>query len=339
MSQVAKKYRLKANNIEGWIKHAPKHIQSSVRWLHNYGLQNNLSMEELGAKLKQSNGSSYSGDSVYQLLTGRREIDKIEKIISAIQALEKIERERASITRAGFVETNLTKKIFKICDSARNFCKVMFIIGPSHIGKTTALREYTRRNNSGTTIYLRAPAGGGKARFLTQFAKQLNLPVYGSVVKLELAILEAIDSTQIIIIDEAHQFLLGAVGLKTLEFIREIHDVTECGLIFSATEVFGEAIEGGDSALWLRQMKERHLIKAHLPEKPTRSNLNNFAAHFGLPPAENEALDLQTEIIRSDSLGRWLSILEGASRIANTQKEPINWEHVLKCHAALLNLE
>jgi DNA transposition AAA+ family ATPase len=339
MSQNANKYRITTNVIEKWITGKPKEIQRSIRWLHNFAKSNNFSVDEIGTKLKQSNGSHYSGDSVYQLLSGRRTVEQMSKIIEAVQALEKIERERQTITRAGFVETNLTKKIFQICDSARNFRKMMFLIGPSHIGKSTALLEYARRNNSGATIYLRAPAGGGKARTLYMLAEALNLPTYGSIVKLEIAILNAVDDTQIILVDEATQLLHGRCGLKTLGFFRELHDTTNCGMVYSATEVFDDAMMHGPDSKRLNQTNQRHLIKAKLPKKPTRSNLNDFASHFGLAPAQDEALDLQTEIIRTDSLGRWCSILEGASRIANRAKEDICWNHVLQCHAALLDLE
>lgn len=340
MPKTTKNYRIKRDQIESWIRDTDERVSRLIRWLHNYAANHDLTTDQVGARLRQPNGKKYSGDSVYQTLTGRRKADAIEAFLKAIEHLAKIEREKESITRAGFVETNLTKKIFGVCDTARTFGKVMFLIGRSHIGKTTALREYASRNNGGSTIYLRAPAGGTKYRTLHVLCKTLKLPTGSTDAYKEEAIMDAFDERIILIVDEAHQYLGSKVGLRTIEFLRELHDRTGCGIVFSATEVFERALlEDPATKKLLGQLRMRSLIHAKLPDRPTKANLNSFAKHFGLPPAESEALDLQTEVIKTDSLGRWLSIMEGASRLASKEKTTLTWQHVLNSHAALLKLE
>jgi hypothetical protein len=335
-----KKYRIKRDQIEAWLATANDRTARIVRWLHNYAATQDLSTEEIGKRLRQPNGKPYSGDSVYQALTGRRQEGQLESFLNSVDKLAQLERERESITRAGFVETNLTKKIFSVCDTARNFGKTMFIIGRSHIGKTTALREYARRNNGGSTIYFRAPAGGSKSRSLHILSTILNQPTGSQDVIKEENVIACFDERMVLIVDEAHQFLTGKVGLRTIEFLRELHDRTGCGLVISATEVFEEAMHSDPKTRrLLGQLRMRSLVHAKLPDTPTKSNLDDFARHFGLSPAQGEALDLQKEVIKTDSLGRWLSIIEGASRIASRAKEPLDWPHVLKSHAALLKLE
>lgn len=340
MNRKSKKYRIKRDQIEAWLATANERTARIIRWLHSYAATKDLSTDEIGARLRQHNGKPYSGDSVYQALTGRRTEDQLNAFLSAVDKLAQLERERETITRAGFVETNLTKKIFSVCDTARNFGKVMFIFGRSHIGKTTALREYTRRNNSGATIYFRAPAGGSKSRTLYILSKILNQPLGTQDMVKEENVIACFDERQVLIVDEAHQFLSGKVGLRTLEFLRELQDRTGCGLVISATEVFERAMNDDPAvSKLLGQLKMRSLIQAKLPDRPTKTNLRQFARHFGLPPAEGEALDLQSEVIKTDSLGRWLSIIEGGSRIASVAKEPLAWSHVLKSHASLIQLE
>lgn len=336
-----KNYRITHSQIEPWLKStSDERIVRNIRWLHAYASEHDLSNKEIGERLKQYNGKSYSADSVYQAMTGRRTESQLENFIKSIEHLSKIERERSTITRAGFVETNTTKKIFKICETARTFGKIMFIFGKSHIGKTTALREYAKRNNGGSTIYLRAPAGGSKSRTLSELCRSMHLSPNSTETVKEQQILEALDERVIIIVDEAHQFLGGKIGLRTLEYMRELHDRSGCGMVISATEIFEKALtEDASTMKLLGQFKMRSLITAKLPDKPTKQNLNQFAKHFGLEPAKDEALDLQTEIIKTDSLGRWLSILEGASRIAANAKSSMEWEHVIKAHVTLLKLE
>ena len=340
MTRQNKKYRIKRSQIEAWLASANDRTARVIRWLHSYAATGDLSTDEIGARLRQRNGKPYSGDSVYQALTGRRTEEQLDAFLEAVDKLAGLERERQTITRAGFVETNLTKKIFSVCDTARNFGKVMFIFGRSHIGKTTALREYTRRNNSGATIYFRAPAGGSKSRSLQLLSRTLNQPTGTRDIDKEENVISCFDERQVLIVDEAHQFLSSKVGLRTLEFLRELQDRSGCGLVISATEVFERAMNDDPAvSKLLGQLKMRSLIQAKLPDRPTKANLNQFAKHFGLPPAKDEALDLQSEVIKSHSLGRWLAIIEGASRIASKASETLAWPHVLKSHAALIQLE
>lgn len=340
MTRNNKKYRIKRAQIEAWLPTANERTARIIRWLHSYAATQDLSTDDIGARLRQRNGKPYSGDSVYQALTGRRTEEQLDQFLESVDKLATLERERQTITRAGFVETNLTKKIFSVCDTARNFGKVMFIFGRSHIGKTTALREYTRRNNSGATIYFRAPAGGTKGRSLMELCKILNQPVGTPDPIKEINIIDCFDERQVLIVDEAHQFLSSKPGLRMIEFLRELQDRTGCGLVISATEVFEKAMNDDPAvSKLLGQLKMRSLIQAKLPDRPTKANLGDFAAHFGLKPAHGEALDLQTEVIKTHSLGRWLSIIEGASRIASKAGQTLAWDHVLKSHAALLNLE
>ncbi|MGJ8674028.1 AAA family ATPase [Rubritalea sp.] len=335
-----RRYRITRDVIAGWTKNESDRNRSLIFWLHDYASSHDLGHEEIGERLKQpANGKPYSADSVYQALTGRRDAGALENFLLAVEELQKIERERATVTKSGFIETNLTKKIFSICDSARTFNKVMFIIGESQIGKTEALKEYARRNNHGATVYIRCPAGGSKTTFVNRIAHILHLPTGGTITKLSEKVINAFDERMVLIVDEVHQMLDSKTGIRTLEYIREIADTSSCGLILAATPVYNQASKAAEVEGILRQLELRSLIKATLPRRPTKQNLNCFAKHFGLAPATEEALDLQTEIIEQDGLGRWISILEGASRMAAKVKKIMDWDHVLNAHSALLNLE
>jgi DNA transposition AAA+ family ATPase len=344
MSQNAteKRYRIATRDVLAWTRDQglADTDRSLILYLHNHALDQRLSINGLSAVLKQPGSArSYSPDSVYQAMTGRREPSSLKNFLNSIAEFKKLNEERKSITRAPFIETNLTKKIFSICDTARTMGTVQFIIGESHIGKTTALQEYTRQNNHGRTIFLRIPAGGGMTSTVYRLCTQLKLPNTGTMFARRERIIDYFSDDMVLIVDEAHQIATGDKrSVVTLEFLREIHDISGCGMVISSTPVWENAEKNPALGGIIKQLTNRHLITAKMPKKPTKANLASFAKAFGLKPAQDEALDLQNHVIETSSLGRWLKILQGASRIAYKAETPLTWDHVLQCHATLQKL-
>ena len=337
-----KKYRIATRDVLAWTRDQglTPEDRALILYLHDHALEAKVSINALAAVLKQPGSArSYSPDSIYQAMTGRREPSSLKNFLRSIAEFKKLNEERKTITRAPFIETNLTKKIFSICDTARTMGTVQFIIGESHIGKTTALQEYTRQNNHGRTIFLRIPAGGGLSSTVYRLCQQLKLPNSGTMFACRERIIDYFSDDMVLIIDEAHQVATGDKrSVVTLEFLREIHDISGCGMVISSTPVWENAEKNPALGGIIRQLTNRHLITAKMPKKPTKANLANFAKAFGLKPATDEAFDLQSHVIETSSLGRWLKILQGASRIAYKAKTETTWDHVLECHATLNKL-
>ncbi len=335
-----KKYQINGNTISAWTREAnlTESDRSLIFYLHDHAATHDLSLIEIGQLLKQPGSrKAYSKDSVYHALNGNRDASQLVNFLASIREFKNLNDERKTITRAPFIPTNLTKKIFSICDSARIFNTAQFIIGESHIGKTTALKEYQRLNNHGRTTLLRAPAGGGKMQTIQRLCDLCHLSTTGSTGYLCNRLIDYFDDGMVLIVDEAHQFLQGR-SIQTLEFLREIHDESGCGIVISATPSWDQAKTDDNIRKVLEQLENRHLITSRLPNKPTKSNLNAFAKSYQLQPATEEALDLQSHVIETTSLGRWLKILQGASRIASKADQILTWQHVLQAHSALLKL-
>ncbi len=342
-------YKNDRTDVARWASKLTEDDQALVYWLDDYARGKDLPFEEIALRLKQPNGKPYSRDSVYQAMTGRREADQLANFLSAVADLRKLETERDKITRIGFVETDITRRIFKTCDTTRNFGKLGLLIGNTHVGKTTALLEYTRRNNHGATRYVRMPAGGGLSQFIRVLAEGLNIANTGNNYTIGPKIFRRFDSRTLLIVDEFHQCLPRPTVLRrnsgkpavfyTIEWLRELHDNTGCPILYSVTPVYDAALRDETFAGIFKQTLQRTMLTVRLPESPTRKSLDSFAKHFGLPPAAGEALDIQTDTVLRHSLGKWTSILEGSSRIASHEGLALNWEHVLKAHAALVRLE
>ena len=94
------------------------------------------------------------------------------------------------------------------------------------------------------------------------------------------------DSRMLLIIDEAHQCVMRsgrvsttAVGMRTLDYIREIHDTSKCGVLLVGTNVLKEALDTNKA---LAQVSLRRLHHLQLPDKPTAANLREFSRALDL---------------------------------------------------------
>jgi DNA transposition AAA+ family ATPase len=324
--------------------------RSLIRWMHAYYDENDYTLDELAPKLKQPNGQPYSRDSLYQLLTGRREAG-IENMVAAIKAFKKdVERaeqiaaERVKITRVGFILTGLAQKIWKLCNAALIYQKIVFIWGDSQIGKTTALEKYAVDHNHGETIYVRVPEGGALYSFLEELATALRMSPQQKIGELRRRIMEAFDDRMLLVVDEIHNCFMtgdGKAHLRVGEFIREIHDRRKCGVIICGTNIGQQAIFEGKHKDLQKQLRRRSLGKGlQLPNVSSTKDLDAIAAAYGLEPAEGEALKLQREVNEQDGLGVWMTYLQAASRGARKKNAnaTLKWEHVIKAHAAFVAL-
>lgn len=288
---AAKKFRIPGDVVNRATKDLDDGERSELRWLHMYGHENNLSLDDLASMIKKPSGQPYSAASLYQALTGRRSAADVSlaPLCEAIGKLRRIVTEQATVTRIPYVHTNLAKRVWQVCETARTFQTPVFIFGESQIGKTTALEEYARKHNHGGTIYVRMPTRGTLGEFLRWTALALRIsPQQKSEWFLKQRIISAFDPRMVLIVDEAHQALLfswGRGGAATLEFVREIHDRSKCGVVIAATLAFDEQMQAGVHSRMLRQLGLRRLTTYRMPHRPTRSNLDDFSGAYGLKPA------------------------------------------------------
>jgi DNA transposition AAA+ family ATPase len=331
-----RKFNIPGDTVRAAVRNLPEDQVLAILWLHSYGYDNNIPYKDLGAMLKQPDGSAYDGHTVWSVLSGRHQAKK-DNFCKAILALKSLVEARATITRTGFIETALSRKIFQLCEASLIHQRPTLILGESQIGKTENLQEFARRHPN--WLYLRMPTNGAFKDFISRLARARRISPQNPEVKDK--IIESFDSNQGIIVDEMHQTFIRINGNshKPLEFLREIWDHAKCGLVISGTNILDQEILNGVNKKILDQVRLRRLLTCRLPAKPTSKDLNIFAAHFGLAPAKAEALHLQSEIIRDDGLGRWLTILQAASRMAEKRKQSLTWDHVIAAHAAILKLE
>lgn len=314
-----------------------------IMWLYHYSRENDLSYADVAKRLtKGKEGATYSPNSVQQLLTGNRDATQIRAILTAIADFKEIVLAEQASRRAPFIETNLSDRIHKYCEAAVAQKRIGMIIGDSQIGKTEALLEFQRRNNHGRTIYVRVGVRGTLSDFVNALAVQCGLSNQLAIGRAKQRILGYIRANNLLIVDEVHACFTPTErpnSYDIIEFVREIFDETKCSVILSATNVLKRMLEkDGIHKKVATQLRRRSLPTQILESVPLRKDLAKFAAHYDLSPATGEALATQSEIVRADGLGMWLTILAAADRNAKKAKKTLTWDHVLKTHAAFLKL-
>ncbi len=314
----------------------PDTQRSAIRRLHAFYIENDLGIDETARLI------NYTGAVVSQLFRGKYE-GSLENIVKEIETFFDLQDRRDKGRKLAFIKTKLTNRIWEVCAASLEFQKISFVFGDMQIGKTEALKAYAAAHNHGSTIYVSVPTGGALLNFLTRLAEILRIPTNMSITKLRERIIKAFDDRMLLIVDEAHRCIRDSgnstMPIQTIEFIRELFDEKQCGVVICATNVFRDAMETGSVAKILRQTKRRRLCALQLPNVPTQQDLNLFAAAYHLAPSDGAARELEKRMVEDEALGMWLTILRMAAKLAAERNQKMTWGHVLSAHAGLRELE
>ena len=354
------RFTISADKIMVATADLPERERTALRWAHSYCVAKNLSHADLASKLKQPTGEAYSKDSLYHAFTGGREPEQLKNVVTAIESLKRIEEERSELVDAGYIHTSIGKRIWRVCRRALLRQRIGFIFGDTQIGKTVSVEAYMRvpEHNHGQTKYFRFPAGGAYCDVLREMALMLGLATGNNGMDLRRMIIDSFDEHMLLIADEimeSQSMTSGSVKryLRTINFLREIHDRKKCGLVLIGTDVFRDAMLYSKEARNLRQTIGRGLPFEQLPKALGGKDLNLFAKAFGLGPAPDEEISVRATIVNDDGeevvetlkinplqlqtkvnaeigVGRWKLILQEASDLAREARRPITWGAVIK---------
>src|SRR5205807_712461 len=108
----------------------------------------------------------------------------------------------------------------------------------------------------GQSLYVRVPACAGVQLMLKQVAQACYISPNSAFDALRERILGFLDDQKLLIIDEAHLFFetyQRTSVLRCLETLRELHDLSGCGLVLCGTDVFRHELHKGQFAKMLGQ--------------------------------------------------------------------------------------
>lgn len=301
-----------------------------------------------------------SDNTIYKILAGKYRHPESNAILAPSPSLIKsindflaLEKKRFLAGETKLVKTQTLKRIETLCHLARESQTICFLVGQSHIGKTWALEKYyTPGNNDGKTIYIRMEAASGRSGMVRAIARELSISEKSNTTDLIRRIKKSITSDMLLILDEMH--LLANTFRKQsfftcMEVIREIHDVTKCGMVLSFT-ILDEVRAANQKEL--QQIWRRGVHKLILPGMPTVEDLTAILQHNGLdfPPSdmkvqihfrdssnrlqivEEKPREVLRHLAKTEALLSITERLRYAVTLARKKGESLDWSHFLDAH-------
>lgn len=330
-------YLVASHIFEGNMKNYTPEQADTLRFWFYLGKQNAWGLSELA---KRTGASSTTITRLFRCI--------YEGDIGG--QIEKLAKSRANFAESAenpdFIPTSLSKIFFAACEKTRGLGNVTLMWGPMGIGKTTIAEEYQRQNNHGKTILIRFPVGVTFAYFVQCVAKAAGVSTRSQS---QFHMREKIIATlaagkRLVIVDELHQAFLttrGDTAVKCCEFLREIKDLSGCGLVLIGTELLQQEFFEGIHKASLAQLVDRGTVQIPLKKKPTDGDVKKFLAHYGLAypgEADGDAETVLDAIIKSSGLRKLTMHLRDGLSYANKREEPYTWFHFTAAHDAIKSL-
>jgi|GEM_PF-1367063 len=321
-------YNISPDAFEKVIGNLPKIQQETLRFWYFLGKERNWSL----GKLATACGSSST--TLSRVFTGKYNAG-LDKLCGDLAKAK--DNFAESVTNPDFIHTSLAERFFRICDRTRALSTVTIMWGKMGIGKTTVAEEYKRQNNHGRTVYFRCSPGMTFVQFVTEVARaagvQNKKQTHLSLRDRLFAVLAA--GNRLLIIDELHQLFLrrnpnDITPVLQCEFLREIYDRSNCGLVLVGTKALERHLIDQKDAL--AQLLDRGTMQIALPEKPTAGDLRLFIKNYALPPLderEETACAIVADILKTAGLRMLTLRLRDGAATAAKRGEPYAWIHFI----------
>lgn len=216
------------------------------------------------------------------------------------------------------INTEVMQTVGLACQAALADQMPAYVYGASQIGKTTALKAFQAKMPPGRSVYLRMGSGWTRTRLVRELARLLHVGGRRGWER-EDNIFAALTPHNLLLVDEFHLALETATtnaAKAMLEFIREVYDLTGCGLVMAATKVGMAGLESGPHRMLFDQLRRRGTVRVVLPDAPPVRDLNAFARQYGLPPPAGSVLAGIKHLVKTRGLGTYAKYLAKADAIA-----------------------
>lgn len=307
--------------------------REAVRWLHAFAREQGWSLGRLAAELDVTTGT------LSRVFTGKygAKLDSIAEKIRVYRKAYGVNSNGKEI----FVETSISRKIWKACEYAMASKQMVFVFGNRGIGKTTTFNRFRACHNHGLTKLMRMPASAGVQLMMKEMAKMCFISPNSCFENLRESVFAGVDESNLVIVDEAHQPFLSyqkGSAVKCLEVLREFKDRTGCGLLLGGTSQLSKGILGVHKEV-LEQFTDRGVLQVQLPDTIPHSDIHLIAKAHGITDAPTgAAAEIVEDIIRARSLRRFGALLQAAKNSAAKDDAKISWAHFVKAHDILAKL-
>jgi len=215
-----------------------------------------------------------SATAMSEVLHNRWKGKASEKRLVRIHNWLELTARRDTIVRSRkFVETRVAQEILLVARTVAETCKMGVIYGPSHIGKTFTLQAIENDQRYGCPVLV--PVEEWLTRPIPLFrdlCQRFELATRGTFDALARSLVHRLQGTKrMLMIDEADRLHYNAI-----EAIRDLHDATGCGILFSGKPKIYERLGFralGEFSEVTDQLASRVVMRRDLTER-TRNQTN-----------------------------------------------------------------
>lgn len=312
----------------------PQETKQTLAWLISYATEHNWTLGDMASQ------AGVSAKTMRSVLKGTYEAN-VEPHLASLASL----RARLAVEQIGeelpFVETKLARYTMDLAEFTRRYHYAAVMIGPTQWGKTEAVKEYARRH-ADKVVLVRCPVSASPTRLLYRIAQQIGSPPNLKPEEMIDRILRYLTSDHLLIIDEIHHVLRSdRMGMKGVEQVRELRDMSGCGLLLTATPEFEVAME--EDPIWsgmLQQLSKRNACRVYrLPSVISTEDLRQVWEFYGFPEPD-EGLRLSVVSAAQDSGYGVITKRMNLARIAASNAGvPVTWDYYLGAIKKLQDME
>lgn len=215
-------------------------------------------------------------------------------IFEAIDSLRKRNKKSMPLVR-----TITANRIIDTLDYARDEQAMTYVSGTTGRGKTLTAQYWATQNNHGRTHYIRVPSDCTRRSLVLLLAGSFGISASGNIADKELVLSRHINSRHVLIIDEAGH-LLSKSGRPRgpIEFIRDLHDQTHCGVCLIFTDVYLAEIKRGRNAAYFEQFLGRLECPCEIPAAVRKDEVRSIVKAF-CPDAGENFVEYALEVARA----------------------------------------
>ena len=303
--------------------------QADLLWLHGYVL------DELGgSRTRLLELLDVTWSPLWKIWHGTYEAS-IENTMKAIRVFR---RKCESGRRKRFIETLVTRKIWQVADVALQRAAMVMVSGPTGRSKSWTLDEWIHHNNHGRALPVYCRKNGGFRALLVAVGTALGISERRNTAELKEAIEHSLDSRNVLVLDEfSHLYPIGRrASIDAIEWIRELHDTTGCGVILCATEGLEGLLKSGPYAQWFDQLMGRIQIHLKIPRKFSRQEVSELLSGYVDDPGPDLIKAVRDTVNASDHGCRDLFVhMDRAAQVAAGMNQPLTGALFLQTVAAV----
>lgn len=249
---------------------------------------------------------------------------RTDEIDDAVARLLQREKDKVVERRfnSEFVSTYAAERCLDTIGIAHAESDIAVITGAAGLGKTQALKRYVAFNPE--TIFIEIEPSCSPKILLKNLCQQLGLNENGLNHELFTRITEKLGKNRLIIVDEAE-----LLSTKSLEYLRRIHDLTQCGIVLAGMPRLIVNLKGKYGEL--AQLYSRVTLHCNLENALIKEDIALLAKQ-GL--GTDEFNDLLYKVSKGNAR-RLNKLMRGAIRIAEMNKIPLS-EAVINRYAEML---